>query len=283
MRSTGREHDLLRRHEELSSGRLPVMEGKDEVEQIHLARYTFAAQYIRGYRVLDCATGIGYGAHRLATEGAAAAVTGVDISAEALRTAKGRYPQANLAFLLITPGRLPFDDESFDAIVSFETVEHTADPLFFLRELRRVLKPGGPLIISTPNKRFHSFGRRTPWNPHHAREFYPGEFLKLLRDHFARPEFWGGQEFLPITPRTIARNNWTEFRYYKLLHRPAYSGAMSIGRGLRAAIHHLPPAAFSPGEAIGKRSLDRTTIVRWEDGREPYTIIAVCRKSSTEG
>ena len=135
MRTTERADELLRRDEKLSSGRLPVIGRGDAVERIHVERYSFAEQYAKGERVLDCATGIGYGASRLASNGGAASVTGVDISPEALQTAQERYSGENLSFQLIAPGPLPFNDESFGAVVSFETVEHAADSLLFVREL----------------------------------------------------------------------------------------------------------------------------------------------------
>ena len=137
-------------------------------------------------------------------------------------------------------------------------------------------------MISTPNKRFHSFGRHTPWNPHHAREFTPAEFLDLLRDYFPEPEFWGGQEFLPLSAGNMLRNNWTEFRYYRLLHHSAYTAAMTAFRTLRDALRPVRVPTF-PDRKTGEALLDRSAVCRWEAGKEPYTMVAVCRKPVNRG
>jgi SAM-dependent methyltransferase len=275
--------ELSGRHRNLASGRLPVVEGTDAVERIHIARYEFALAYAGQKSVLDVATGIGYGAHLLASRGAAASVTGVDISEEAIRTACERYRHPALHYRLIVPGPLPFADDSFDTVVSFETIEHTADPALFLREIRRVLRPGGELVISTPNKRFHSFGRRTPWNPHHAFELYPGAFDALLTEHFGPPTFRGGQEFVAVTPATVLQTNWVEFRYYRLLGRPAYTALHGL---LSRAAHPVRGAGTGDQPActpVIAAASDRSVIVPWREGCEPYTMIAVCRKPGTGG
>jgi ubiquinone/menaquinone biosynthesis C-methylase UbiE len=76
---------------------------------------------------------------------------------------------------------LPFADASFDAVVSFETIEHVDGALQeqMLRELRRVLKPGGFLVISSPNKAVYS-DKRGFTNEFHVRELYFDEFDALL-------------------------------------------------------------------------------------------------------
>jgi SAM-dependent methyltransferase len=202
----------------------------------------------------------------------------VDISAEALSAAGTGYVHPALTFRHIAPGPLPFADASFDVVVSFETIEHTADPAHFLDELWRVLRPGGPLIISTPNKRFHSLGRRLPWNPHHAVEMYPEAFRDLLTGHAGELEFWGGQEFLAAAPAVLLRKNWIEFRYYRLLGRPWY-GVMHRMLGATRRIL-AGPAGPDTGAAAGdpEQAGEQSRIVRWRNGLEPYTMVAVCRK-----
>jgi O-antigen biosynthesis protein len=146
-----------------------VPEGAVEASlQEHLARYRFAKEQAKG-RVLDVACGTGYGTAMLDA-------VGVDLSLEALRYAK-RHPAPYVA---ADAARLPFN-RTFDSIVSFETIEHVADPGRFVAECARVLKPGGLFIVSTPNRELWSPRSAKPLQRHHVKEFSRREFLEVLR------------------------------------------------------------------------------------------------------
>lgn len=98
--------------------------------------------------VLEAGSGEGYGADMIA--GVAQRVTGLDYDESAVAHVRARYPrvemiQGNLA-------ALPLDDESVDVVVNFQVIEHLWDQGQFLRECLRVLRPGGVLLISTPNR-----------------------------------------------------------------------------------------------------------------------------------
>ncbi len=135
----------------------------------HIARYTFAARYLRrGDVVLDAACGLGYGAAVLSRLSDLSRVVGIDNDPGAVR-----YAQANFG---PTDPRCEFragdcedlssiPDASIDAVVSFETLEHLAEPKRFLAHVRRVLRPGGRLIASVPNAWTDQSGRDP--NPHH--------------------------------------------------------------------------------------------------------------------
>jgi len=132
--------------------------------------------------VLDAACGEGYGSSILARH--AAAVTGVDISPETIAHAQQRYPASNIDFQAADCAELPFEDDSFDCIVSFETLEHLEPQDALLAGFRRVLRPGGFLLISTPDKAVYTdkMGNR---NAFHVSELYRDEFEALLRRHFS--------------------------------------------------------------------------------------------------
>ncbi len=80
----------------------------------------------------------------------AAAVTGADVAETALRRARARHP--GVAFERVPfEGPLPFEDGSFDVVWASEVIEHVADTARFLSDVRRVLVPGGRLLVTTPN------------------------------------------------------------------------------------------------------------------------------------
>lgn len=160
-----------------------------EIWYEHLHRYAFAAPLVDGLQVLDAACGEGYGAALLARS--AAAVSAVDVSAEAVAHARERYgDRDNLAFHEADVTRLPFEDDHFDVIVSFETLEHLEAQDAMLAEFRRVLKPAGFLLISSPDKAVYTEQQGNE-NPFHVRELYREELETLLGRHFPAVELLG--------------------------------------------------------------------------------------------
>jgi len=148
----------------------------------HEDRYRFAAAYVKNKSVVDVACGVGIGSQFLLDAGATR-VTGIDIDPVALEYARAEYKDCN--FVACDAQRLLLADNSADVIVSFETIEHIPDPLGFLRECRRVLKPEGLFICSTPN---HAVCRWWGLNPFHNREFFPQEFTDLVASLFGELE-----------------------------------------------------------------------------------------------
>ena len=131
----------------------------------HWARYLFAQQLAAGKRVLDVACGSGYGSALLAE--VAQQVVGVDIASDAVCYAKERYARPD--FVRADCIALPFAEEQFDLLVAFEIIEHLSDSQTFLEELRRVVKPQGRLLLSTPNKLYYTQDRGEV-NPFHERD-----------------------------------------------------------------------------------------------------------------
>lgn len=155
-----------------------------QISYEHWHRYLFAASFVKNKTVLDIASGEGYGSSYLANT--AQQVIGIDISREAVNWANKTYPLKNLKFLEGTCAMIPIEENHiFDVIVSFETIEHidSEEQILFLKEIKRLLKPDGILIISTPNKLFYS-DRDNYKNEFHIKEFYRHEFEEFLSNYF---------------------------------------------------------------------------------------------------
>jgi ubiquinone/menaquinone biosynthesis C-methylase UbiE len=154
----------------------------------HRSRYRFAARLAaNGDRVLDVACGAGFGLSMLKNAGACP--FGVDYSTAALADLRRILPnQRNLIRADAT--RLPFKDQAFDLVTSFETIEHVADAQALVRGIRRVLRPGGTLVLSTPNRAFGP-PRRHAGNPFHVREFTADELRDLLSQSFEHVQLFG--------------------------------------------------------------------------------------------
>lgn len=101
-----------------------------------------------GERVLDVGCGEGWFATELARAGVE--VVGIDVAEEPLRRARSREPGLDVR-LVDADGMWPLEDASFDAVWAGETIEHVLDTAAWLSEARRVLRPGGRLLLSTPD------------------------------------------------------------------------------------------------------------------------------------
>ena len=153
--------------------------------QRHVVAYRYAAERVAGMDVLDAGCGEGYGSAMLAQR--ASSVVGVDLERDVIEHAAERYPAVR--FQTGDLATLGFDDGSFDAVITFQVIEHLQSPRGFVTECARVLRPGGLLVLSTPNRlTFSPTGVR---NPFHTVEFAPAELRAVLEDTFT-VEMLGG-------------------------------------------------------------------------------------------
>ena len=153
--------------------------GQIEIEHYH--RYLFARALVPDLDVLDVASGEGYGSALLAQ--VARSVVGVEYSGPTVQGAVGNFVRANLRYLRADARALPLADACVDAVVSFGTIEHFGRQDDFLREVRRVLRPDGKFIVSTPDRDVYS-PPGSAANPFHVHELSRLEFAALLRGTF---------------------------------------------------------------------------------------------------
>lgn len=178
---------------------IPSLQGNIKYEHIH--RYALCLQFVISKSVLDLASGEGYGAAILSK--VAESVVGVDIDAASIDSAQQEYRDyQNLRFLTSSCDSVPLLESSVDVVTSFETIEHHTQHQEMLQEIKRVLKPDGLLIISSPNRLIYS-DQSGYSNPFHVKELYYDEFVNLLSQHFKYIKIYGqrlatGSFILPL-------------------------------------------------------------------------------------
>ena len=154
-------------------------------------RYYYLKEFVENKKVLDIACGSGYGSEIIANY-RCKSYLGIDISNETIIDANKHYKNKKIRFLCGNATNLHFiKNDTFDVIVSYETIEHIQNYNRFLKELKRVLNTRGILIISTPNKKYSSPNSIKPINPYHVIEFYPDEYRTLLNKYFSKVDLKG--------------------------------------------------------------------------------------------
>ncbi len=142
----------------------------------HEVVYRRLLQRCAGREVLEAGAGEGYGADLIAT--VATRVIGLDYDESAVAHIRARYPRVEM--LHGNLAELPLPDASVDVVVNFQVIEHLWDQGQFVAECLRVLRPGGVLLMSTPNRITFTPDSDTPLNPFHTRELNAAELTELL-------------------------------------------------------------------------------------------------------
>lgn len=208
----------LRRHAPQTVSRFSLSSGERQtglrladIRTDHLLRYEYACATIHRYLErraeafgLDVFCGTGYGTHMLA-DAIRNPILGIDASTEAISVANAHYANEQTFFAAkLFPFSLPRN--TFDFVVCMESLEHVAETERFLDQIVGALKPGGILILSTPNASVWSLERNP--NPFHYRHFSRDELLAVLTTH---PNYrlnsidWQGQDIYHFEQGIIAR------------------------------------------------------------------------------
>lgn len=151
----------------------------------HCIRYHMAAEYIRpGDTVVDVACGMGYGSYILFHNSQAKSILGIDSSSFAVEYAQDNYGiDEQVKFCCADAQNLDMiPDHSVDFIAAFETIEHLSDPLRYLSELKRILRPAGRLMICAPNSWVDESGKDP--NPHHFHVYHWRRLIEECSQHF---------------------------------------------------------------------------------------------------
>jgi 2-polyprenyl-3-methyl-5-hydroxy-6-metoxy-1,4-benzoquinol methylase len=226
---------------------IPGTPSWDYYGQEHFQRYDYFSSYYKGKSVLDAACGTGYGTRHMLDSGASKGC-GVDISGEALDFARTNYRDPNLEYLLFDCSKLSGLTEKFDVVVSFETIEHVADPLNFIEEVSKVLHKGGTFICSTPNKdRLSGAGHI---NPFHPSELYYSDFKKGIEKYFTvRAEYHQSEsvayfrymQLKEMIAKSEARSNAFIFNRIERMFRKVIGKSFETEKFMRPDLEALCP------------------------------------------
>ncbi len=224
----------------------------------HLHRYAFAMQYIQGKDIIDIASGEGYGANLMCS--VAKSVIGVDISEEAVRFANTKYKTPNVSYKQGSATQIPLPDSSIDVVVSFETIEHHDQHDEMMQEIKRILKPDGFLIMSTPQKAEDGIIR----HPYHVKELYFEEFKELVNKYFSQTHFvFQKSNFISIISTNQNSNfleysgNFTTISQQSTIAKPMYNIVIA-GNG---AIPFPTNSCFNGAEVWKQMENDYWTVI----------------------
>ncbi|MFH1696466.1 MAG: class I SAM-dependent methyltransferase [Candidatus Diapherotrites archaeon] len=223
----------------------------------HLFAYEFAKGMLRkGCAVLEIGCGEGYGTSALA--GKAGMITGLDVDKKTIAHASEKYGSGKCVFEEYDGTKIPHSAGTFDAVVSFQTIEHVRDDVNLISEARRVLKKGGVLILTTPNKTHRIKSGQWPVNKFHVREYYPKEFENILKEKFSEVNvrgICGSPEVQKLEAERLRRKNAIESALNRV--------ARKISSGDRGF--------------LGKYGLNDYHVIKGNIG-DSLDLLAVCKK-----
>jgi len=240
---------------------------------MHIATYRFAEPFVQNKRVLDYGCGSGYGSARMAE--LAASVDAVDVADGAIAHAREQYPRANLRFLAIDPtASLPYADGSFDAVLSFQVFEHVVDTDHYLGEIRRVLAPGGTLLLVTPDRSTRLLPLQRPWNRWHMREYSADSLKTTMQRRFEDVQMQsmsGRRDVIDVELRRCSKLKWATLPFTL----PIFPDALRVR--LLNLIHSLRgrPEAES---AARKFDFDESVIQIGPNLRPSINLVAIARR-----
>ncbi len=157
-------------------------------------RYYWARQFVEGRDLVEAGCGAGQGLDYLALH--ARSVSAGDISAEVLQRARGTYGD-RFDLRVFDAAAMPWGDGSFDAVILFEAIYYLPDVDAFMREVKRVLRPGGYLLVATANKDLYDF---VP-SPFSVDYYGVEELARLAGKHGFSAEFWGYVDTATVSAR----------------------------------------------------------------------------------
>lgn len=181
----------------------------------HLFAYEEVLKFLdKRFHVLEIGFGEGYGTGLLSRH--LNSIISLDVNEKAVEYANEKYGNENCSFVHYKGDTLPFPENKFDAVISFQVVEHIEDDRRFINEIYRVLKKGKKAILTTPNRKTRLEPGDDPWNEFHIREYSAGQLDELLSGYFSSVQVNGIRAEPAV--ESIERNRVKRrLSFYKLL------------------------------------------------------------------
>lgn len=224
-------------------------------------RYYWARQFVEGGDIVEAGCGAGQGLGYLAKH--ARSVVGGDISAEVMARAQATYGNT-IDLKVFDAASMPWPDSSFDAVLMFEAIYYLPDVDAFFDEVRRVLRPGGHLLIATANKDLYDFNP----SPFSVRYYGVKELSELCDRHGFDSSFWGFVDIFQVSLRQrILRPVKSVAARFGLI--PKTMGGKELLKKLffgtmvemPASILDMPVAYVEPTTIAGDRSDGRHKVI----------------------
>lgn len=235
---------------------LPGIPDENYWYQRHVVAYRIAAGRVSGRHVLDAGCGEGYGLAMLRDRGAAR-VVGADLDEQVIAHVQRRYADDGCVEAVCCElMALPLADDEIDLTVSFQVIEHLHDIPGYLRSLRRVTRPGGEILIATPNRLTFTPGSDVPVNPFHTKEFTAAELTEELEAAgYTVVQMLG----IHHGPRLRVVERATRHSFTDLL---TAAPPQEWSRALRALVHRVTPDDFRVTPDHLDESLDLLALCR---------------------
>jgi SAM-dependent methyltransferase len=229
--------------------------------QRHVAAYALCERYLPQGRIADVGCGIGHSYQLLAPR----ETVGVDVDAEALAGQERTTVVADMR-------RLPFGDAEFDGAIAVHSIEHVPDPEPALTELARIVRPGGPVVLVTPNRL--TFARPDEIiDPYHYVEYDEHQLSELCSGFFGSVRMagiFGSERYRAIVAREHRKLD-------ALLRLDPLRLRRLVPRGARQRLYdrRLSSARATPDPDAGSITVEDFSLA--EQGLdECLDLIAVC-------
>lgn len=182
---------------------------KEDVRESHFQRFKIGIPYLSlkpGFKILNIWSRTGEAIPFLRESESNLDIYNLEVSNEFIKVAMKNFPNEN--FKKTDLENLPFQDNFFDAILSLETLEHTPKPPIFLKELHRVLRPNGQLVMSVPTSTmewpmriYQAFSFDHGEGPH--KFLYPTTVKKFIKEAGFNLHLHRGTLLLPAGPKAL--------------------------------------------------------------------------------